>query len=278
MLVRSLVASLALAAPLAAQVTQPAGPLDPKTASYAVLTDQKVEVVNFNPEPFNGLVFDSSGRLWAVNPYASTIVSYSSITPAPDFVYPTGLNPVSVGIWEPAPDAHRILVACAGTHALLMHDAATGDVLELLRLDSEPADLVVDPDNEWAFVSCQGTNTVLKIDLGTFTLADRYTLARGERCGPLYLDRGALDASEDNRVYVAATVSGNNSIALGINAGGGTVGRILDLATANSSGLPDEDVYRINPFQPPASAVSSVIKRGGSLLFELDRNPSTGDM
>lgn len=270
----SVLATLVLAPPGSAQVTQPPVPPVPVTAPYAVLTDNHYEVANVNPEPYTGLVFDSSARLWAINPYASTIVSYSAITPAPDFVYPTGLNPISIGVWEPAPEAKRVLVACMGTRAVLMHDAATGQVLGLVRVDSEPADLVVDEDNDWAFVSCRGTNTVIKIDLATFTIADRYLIDPGERPGPLYLDRGLLSDPDDNRVYVAMHVTGTNSVPIPLNAAVDTVGSVMDLA-GTGPGLPDEEVVCIDPF---LDTLTACVKQTGGLNFELDRNPVTGDL
>ena len=163
--------SLGIATQLFAQTAfPPAG-----TATYNALTDNKVDVANFIPEPFTGLVFDSNGRAYGINPYGSLVVVYSNVTPAPDLIIPTGLNPVSVGIWEPDDgDAlRRVLVACNGTHGLFMHSPVDGRILNYLQVDSEPADLVVDNENARAFVSCQGDNTVVQVDLTTFTITKR---------------------------------------------------------------------------------------------------------
>lgn len=267
---RSSLACIAIAIGAAASFAQA-----PVTGAYAALTDSRVQVTNFNPEPATGMVFDSAGRLYAVNPYGSTVVSYSTITPTPDLEFRTGMNPVSVAVWEPGPTYadRKILVACNGTHGLFVHSPADGRILDFVRLDSEPLDLVVDPDNAFAYASCQGDNTVVQVDLSTMAIVNRYTITSGIRPGPLYLDRGNTSVASDNRVYVAAAITGNNTIPVG--PGGNAAGAILDL-TGNAGGeLPDHDVYRIDPV---AGTIAPVIRGSGSLQFDLDRNPSTGAM
>ena len=45
---------------------------------YDALTNNQVEVTNFNPEPFTGLTVDSAGNLWAVNPYGNTVIRHNA--------------------------------------------------------------------------------------------------------------------------------------------------------------------------------------------------------
>src|SRR6185436_10499259 len=53
-----------------------------------------------------------------------------------------------------------------------------------------------------------------------------------------------------------------------------TVGQVVDLDQAGPlDQLPDQDVFRIDPFQSGASAVTPAVKRAGSLIFELARHP-----
>lgn len=267
---RSALACLATAAGASSALAQA-----PVTWPYAALTDNRVEVTNLNPEPCTGMVFDSSGRLYAVNPYASTVVSYSAITTAPDLEFRTGMNPVSVAVWEPGPTYadRKILVACNGTHGLFAHSPADGRITDFVRLDSEPLDLVVDPDNGFAYVSCQGDNTVVQVNLANMRIVGRFAITCGIRPGPLHLDRGNTSVASDNRVYVAAAITGNNSIPLGPN--GAAAGSVLDL-TGNPGGeLPDHDVFRIDPV---AGTIVPVIRGSGSLHFDLDRNPATGNV
>mgnify|MGYP001327288576 CR=1 FL=1 len=248
-----------------------------KLAPYDALTDNRVEVTNFLPEPCTGLAFDSAGRLYAVNPYASTVVRYSAITSAPELTFQTGLNPVSVAVWEPGGSIEdsRVLVVCNGTHALFVHDPVSGRPLDVLRLDSEPLDIVIDHDDGRAFVSCQGKNTVLEVRLADLVIVHRYEIPGGQRPGPLYLDAGVPTDPGDNRVYVAATQTGNNSVASG--PGGNASGFVIDLDGNSGGELPDEDVFCIDPF---AHTISGVVRGAGSLIFDLDRNRSTpgGDL
>jgi hypothetical protein len=249
-----------------------AKPLPARTAPYDALTNPRAEVVNFLPEPGSGLAFDSAGRLYAVNPYASTVVRYSAITEAPELTLLTGLNPVSVAVYEPngSIEGGTVLVLCAGTHALFAHDPVSGRVLDVVQLESEPLDLVVDRANARAFVSCQGTNAVLAVGLPELAVEQRYVIPCGQRPGPLYLDAGVLDVPGDERVYVAATQTGNNSIATG--PGGGAAGSVFDLDGNPGGELADHDVFCIDP---GAKTITPVVRGAGSLIFDLERNVST---
>ena len=265
------VASAALAAGIPAHAQAPKGQRHHrKLAAYDALTDNRFEVANFLPEPSSGLAFDSAGRVYAVNPYASTVVRYSAITPAPELTLQTGLNPVSVAVWEPSGADARVLVVCNGTHALFVHDPISGRPLAVLRLDAEPLDLVIDRDRDHAFVSCQGENTVLEVSLASLSIVQRYEIPGGQRPGPLYLDLGPSSDPDDDRVYVAATQTGNNSIAAG--PGGKAAGVVIDLDGNSGGELPDEDVFCIDP---SAHTVTAVVRGAGSLIFDLERNRST---
>jgi hypothetical protein len=262
----------------------------PQTTDYPALTNSKVQVTNFNPEPFSGLVFDLQGSLWAVNPYGNTIVRYatSSLTTpgTTGAVFPTGLNPVSIATWGTGANL-KLVVACNGTHGLFLHDPVDGRILNFLALPgAEPADLVVDPDTNQAFVSCQGTHTVVRVDLTSFLVTDSYPIPCGSRPGALYLDRQGA-GSADNRVYVAPAVTGNNSTTVNpdpqpgpteppfdpaVNWKAASTIRDLDGNTFPDHQLPDEDVFRIDPYTLPAVVVA-VVRRAGSLIFDIDRNP-----
>ncbi|MFT7477740.1 MAG: mono/diheme cytochrome c family protein, partial [Gammaproteobacteria bacterium] len=252
----------------------PANRTEPLVGPYGVLTDTRTEVANLNPEVFTGLVTDADGVLWALNPYASTVVSYSAVTPAPDLVVETGLHPVSVGIWDPGDLGQRkLLVVCTGTHALFVHDPADGRIEQVIRLDSEPGDMVIDQDNSRAFIACQGANTVIQVDLLTWKIAASYPIPCGERPGYLYLDRGAPDLDGDNRVYVGQSTTGNNSITIAVPTS--SVGGVLDLDLLGGADLPDEDIFRIDP---EAGVVEAVLSGAGSLIFQITRNPATNDL
>ncbi len=240
---------------------------------YEALTDTKFDVANFNPEPMTGIALDSEGRAWMINPYGSTLLRYTNIQPTPDILEPTGNNPVSLAVWEPGePTDRKILVVCVGTHGVFLHNGVTGVTEDFLLLDSEPGDIVIDPDHDWAFISCRGSNTVVQVDLNGFTILERFAIPGGQRPGPLYLDRGAPENENDHRVYVAATVTGNNSVFL-LGAPGSIAGSVIDLDGNPGGELPDEDLFRIDPF---AKLVDPVVRGLGSLIFDIDRNPADG--
>ena len=247
----------------------------PLTAPYDALTNTCVEVVNFFPEPLSGIAFDADGQVWAVNPHGSRVVMYADDTPAPELAFDTGLNPVSLAVWDPGPsvEQRRVLVVCVGTHALFVHRASDGSVEDVVRLESEPQDLVVDAETNRAFVSCAGTNRVLEIDLFARTTVASYDLPVGERSGPLSLDPGDPADPQDSVLYVAQTVTGNNSIAFG-GGPGSSVGIVLDLE-GEVCQLPDQDVYRI---APSTGTVTPLVRNAGSLVFDIEWNEQTDDL
>ena len=280
----SVLSSLIAVEASAAQVDPP---LVDNPKLYKHLTDAPKEVVNFNPEPFTGLVEDAGGGVWAVNPYDSTVVYFSSASilglsggatapVAPARTVRTGLNPVSIALRQ-TPNGDELLVVCSGTHAMFVHNAVTGKIVDVTMLEttgsnggglvSEGADIVVDPDLDAAFVSCPDSSAVLKIDLATRAVVHTTYLDVGRRPGPLALNRGSFSDPNDNLVYVAMTVTGN-----------GTTGRVridqVDVVQqavdALGVPLPDHDIYEINGVtgaaQPRATGM-------GSLLFDIDVNP-----
>ena len=276
-----LVSTLSLlgAVPVVAQGITPGRPMPlaqataQTTAPYAALTNDLCEVANFHPEPYAGIAIDVDGGILAVNPYNDTWVKYAGPSATQMALrVQTGNDPVSIGVWNPGtPAQRRVLVACTGNHALFMHAADDGRILGALLLDSEPADLEIDEENDWAFVSCSGDNTVVQVDLDTFSILERYPIPGGQRPGPLQLDTGDPGTPGDTRVYVASMITGNNSI-FG-DSPATTVGFVIDVEGSVFE-LPDHDVHRIDPFMPVADAVEPVVANAGSLIFELARHPS----
>src|SRR5262249_6470341 len=173
------------------------------------------------------------GGVLAVNPYNSTWLKYASPAAAMSSLrVQTGNAPVSIGVWNPgpAPENRRIVVVCTGSHAAFLHAPDDGRILNVALLDSQPADLAIDQEHGWAFVSCRGATPVAKLDLPACKVVDRYPMGCGRRPGPLYLDTADPGATTDTRVYVAPMVTGNNS-AFG-TLPGLTVGQVVDLDQA----------------------------------------------
>ncbi|MCP3919575.1 MAG: hypothetical protein GY711_28910 [bacterium] len=302
-----------------------AAPLLPRQDffEYDELTDSPTEVTNLFPEPWRAISVDADGNVWCVNPYASTVVKFPAerffdpdslfTLNRPELIVPTGLHPVSVLPWDPpgagGEEDRLVLVVCAGTRGVFLHDAQTGEVRDMVPLESEHelaqfdpsligpssggADIVVDPDNLWAFVSCPDANTVLRIELDPasnqfFEVVDTYHLIVGQRPGPLLLDRGNESDPDDNTVLVAMTITGNNSIfSEDTDAAGatlsGSVGEVVDLdvvfpvddGQGTAEYLPDQDVWKINA---TTGAVDPHVTEAGSMLFDLERNPITDEL
>jgi hypothetical protein len=277
---------------LAAQGSGPA--LAPE--DYRELTDTRSEVVNFFPEPSTAMAFTPEGALWTINPYASTVQRYApgavgaaatgSNDVQPDLRVGTGLNPVALAVWDPEVGDRVVLVVCAGTHGVFVHRASDGLLVEFIRLEtasplgagvpsslSEGGDIVIDPDNGWAFVSCPSTNSVVQIDLagsGGMKILQTFSLPVGQRPGPLVLERTGRTRAE-NRILVAMTVTGNDSTFAGFN---GTAGVIVDISNVlPNMQLPDFDAYRLNP---ATGAVQPSVTGAGSLLFDMELHPQTG--
>lgn len=209
------------------------------SAPFRNLTDNFNEVANFNIETTRGMViWGNNEELWAINTHGSTLNKFVGAAPEPLEKYPTLVNPVALALWE-----DNLLVVGAVTQALALHDRATGDIVACVQLDSEPFDLVVDEDNERAYVSCQGTDNVVVVDLVNMVVADRVDLLM-ERPGFLNLVTNDPLDPDDNEVWVAPEVSGNNTLVAG-----GPANAVI-LSGTNPTffiqGLPDVDLVKID--------------------------------
>ncbi len=233
---------------------------------YPAVTTTPADVPNLFAEPFTGMALDSQNRLFAVNTHGSTLVRVDS---SGTVSFGTGLNPVSVAVVERLGEI-KVAVVCAGTHAMLLHDAASGRIENVRRLDSEPADIVYDDERELAFVTCRGENTVLQFDPLSFGAAPvSYSIECGQRPGFLYLDRGDPGVA-DNRVLFAASVTGNNTTNMVPAGEDPNDGIVFDL-TGNPGGeLDDFDIYRIDP---GSGTVEPAVTGVGSLIFDFARAP-----
>jgi hypothetical protein len=232
---------------------------------YSKLTDSPREFTNLNIETVRGLAPALNGTLFALNTHASQIVVHSDADPEPEQLWQTLLYPVSIGLFQ----EQYLVVAGGGTHALALHDASNGDILNALQLDSEPADMVIDQVGQRAFVACQGDNVVVEVALPALTLTARYPIP-AESPRMLFLQGSGAQA----RVFVAPFLSGNNST-LKTSPTPGVRTTVFDLSQPFMPQLPDDDLFVIDPSQPPAQAVTAVLKRAGTLLTAHGENPYT---
>lgn len=245
----------------------------PVGKDYRKLTDSQRSFTNFNVEVVRGFFLKDVGALvpdvYAIHAYESSLVYFQGLAPEPTQRWRTVSNPVSIAAY-----AEDLLVVGQGNHALARHDLPDGEIIDLLALPSEPADIVVDTDNDEAWVSCMGDDCVVQIDLSSpMRIKKIWSWDEGlelKRPRFLFLDP-QTSSPDDNLVYVAPMVSGNNTI-FKFNTGPGP--DIVDGTSLPAGGLPDEDLFRIST---GPDQVEPVIRAAGSLLFGHGKNPVTGD-
>lgn len=254
----ALVLPLASFVPAAAQDLAPFRSLDNDEGAWIDLVTPAIRPLAIHP---------TTGRLWAVHGLDSTLLEFSAAGEVLQRVrLPWG--PVALATWTADGAADSILVVCRNSQALVRVDAATGAILSLVPLGSEPADVVVHPGSGHAFVSLSGIDAVVEIDVAQAEILERWTIP-SERPSFLTLVGG--------EVLVAPMLSGNNST---IDDGGGILtpgaGRVLDLEDPNIAlqGLPDHDLFRL----APGGAVEPVARDMGAVLFAVGVHPDTGEV
>ena len=242
-----------------------------QTAPYEDMDNVEGPMVLLNAAPIRPMAFDADGHLWAVNLPGNTVEEFVGGSSKPVTVHPVPWGPVSVAHYSSPGGGQEILVVTRNTWALTRLDAATGDVLDCVALDSEPGDILVDEDTDKAFVSCMGGDSVIQVDLTQYDGA--YERRYHYSSHPSFLIKSPLFMSFDaqGRVLVAPLHSGNNSTTNGPdNPNSGN--RVIDLYDpGNADGndtLPDEDLFRIDPYQGPTGTVTPVARRMGSILFQ----------
>lgn len=231
--------------------------------------------VNLNAAPVRPMLLDGS-TIYAVNTHDSTVEKFAAAQTTPVAVWGVPWSPVSIAAYSAGAAPDELLVACRGTYVLARLDKATGALLKVLELPSEPGDILVDDLNSRAFISCTGDDSVVQVDLLTNAITRTYSFPNDGinfRCkSPLF-----LSADSAGKVYVAPLISGNNSTAERGVGGGfrGAGDKVLDLASGAiaSPGLPDEDLFCIDP---AAGTVGPAVKGSGAVLFAHGFHPTTG--
>ncbi|MEM8712757.1 MAG: hypothetical protein AAGG01_17535, partial [Planctomycetota bacterium] len=295
-----LAALTASAAPQSADLPAPErGP----GAEYPALYTDRSETSTFNVEVTRGLaVREAHGDLFAINSYASSLLRFDLAdletaapgeTLFPDRAWPTLADPVAV-----AASGDDVYVLGQGTHALVRHDAETGEILDVFSPGafSEPADLVIDEVRREAYVSCMGSDCVVRIALGPAGSGE--SMEEIERwsttvVGPtdFMLKRPRFLAWRDGSLFVAPFLAGNNTMSFGTTplpnqAGasqwapdvldGGTIYDAYDPASPVTSGLPDVDLVRIQPGLRGQATIEPVFRDAGTLLTAHGFEPEEG--
>jgi hypothetical protein len=235
-------------------------------AEYVELDNLQAQWTNLAPVPYRAMAASNDDlHLYAVNVHDSTVRHFDFFAGSPAVTtWRTPLAPVSVAIWDGHADGiQRLLVVCRGTHVMLVLDRFTGERLQLLDLPFEPADLLVDDATDRAYVSCSGAREVVGIELATGALT-HYPIPA--------LQPAWMSFDGAGRVLVAPLISGNNSTVAPTVFGEGVI-LDLDNPVLAPVGLPDEDLFAIDP---AAGTVTAVSRHAGTILFAHGINPATG--
>jgi hypothetical protein len=241
---------------------------------YRSLTNTRRGFTNFNVEVVRGFVLETGGvqaEFWAVNAYESSVMHFIGVTPNPAVKWRTLNNPVSIAKHESS-----LYVVAQGNHALARHALPSGEIVDVLMLPSEPADIAIDPENGEAWVSCMGADAVVQIELGARMKVKKvWGWKEGlllKRPRFLNLDLGTADPA-DNVLYVAPLVSGNNTLEFKLVPSDLTEPAIHDGTGLPGGGLPDQDLFRI----ARDGSVEAIVRGAGSLMLGHGIHPSSGD-
>jgi hypothetical protein len=255
----------------------------PESADYRELDDVAGAWVNLNVPPVRPLAHSADfSTIWALNAHDSRLVRFTYATALACGVPPEDVAafdlpwlPVACGLWtdpDDAVDPGRVLVACAGTHALAFVRASDGTIVELLPLDSEPGDLLIDEEAHVAYVSLPTVDALARIDLREPDVVQTWAVRSKN---PLFLSW--IGGPGERDVLVTPLVSGNNSV---VHKREEAPKRpvlekgILDLEVEAPTGaLPDEDLFRLDT---ASGTLTAVAKRVGTVLFGHGVHPGDG--
>lgn len=237
-------------------------------APYRVLDRVEGAHIDLAHLPIRPLHRGPQGELVAVDAERSELLAFDPTgQPLGRVQLPWG--PVAVTSWRQAPGSPlAYLAVCRGSQCLAVVDAASLQVLNLIRLPAEPGDILVEPSSGHVFVSGTALDVVVEIDIGAGQIIAEY---------PIPSKRPTFLALDGDSVLVAPMLSGNNSMAdTGPNVLDVGPGRVLDLNDPAQAlqGLPDHDLFRITP----GGGVEAVASGSGAVLFAVGVHPHSGEV
>ncbi len=234
--------------------------------------------LNFAPvRPFLRATVNQVNNLYAVNSHDNTVEVFlagGGTEPIDVFGVPWG--PVSIATWNPAQGPRQLLVVCRGSDCLARLDMNTGEVIGIVDLPAEPADILVDPGRNLAWVSCAGADALVEINLvnDAKRIYSEETNPTFRMKRPTFLSFDSTGTS--GKIMVAPLLSGNSSTAQGGNQPNAFEDEVYDTENGTGNNLPDEDLFRIDPTRPVASGVTVIAKDMGTILFAHGIHPITG--
>ncbi len=261
--------SIGLLATVAISVPEPGA--GSGTAPYDFLDKIEGSFINLNLFPVRPIVAHPSGTgFLALNTHDSTVERFDAASSAPVEVWDVPWGPVAMEIWnDPVSSSDQLLVSCRGSYVMARLDISSGEIIGVLPLPPEPADIVVKQDTNQAFIACSAKDLVVQIDLLTDTIIE-YTPESHpgfDIKSPIF-----LAVSNSGKIMVPSLHSGNNSTSSRIFQRRG--GEVLDLENPDYAvvGLPDNDLFRIDPV---SQTIQPIGRRIGTTLFGIGVNPDT---
>lgn len=220
---------------------------------------------NFETPHVHPLEITPDGRrLLAVNTANGTLEVFdlSGAAPVLQAVIKVGLDPVSVR----AASSDEAWVVNHTSDSISVVDLRTGQVVDVLQTDDEPADVVFAGTPRRAFVSCAMARTLLVFDPANRAAAAQRVKILGEQ------PRALAASADGSQVYLAIFESGNGTTAL---TGGKQNGFEIDVARhpqgpyGGVSPPPKADNATrfnppLNPANPAPPPVSMIVRKDGS--------------
>ncbi len=246
-------------------------------APYDKLTDNYRDFANFNVETVRGLAIASDGAFYALNTHGSLLVLQTDLDEAPEGLWPTMNNPVSLQIF-----GDQVLVAGGASHALAVHNRFSGEILAVHRLPNEPGDMVLDESVGIAYIASQAENLIVALDVNdvdNIHEVGRYDVP-GEQ--PRFLNIDTIPGTDERRLVVAPMLSGNNTVPIGGAPGVNipirfATGDILNVSGFANGGLPDQDLFVFSLVGGSSNAPVAAAREAGTLMMAHVRNPVTGE-
>ena len=152
------------------------------------------------PTASGTILYDATrDRVWCVNPDAGSVTALDAIALTKLFEKSTGGHPRTIAL---SPEG-RIWVANQEDARISVLDGDSGDLLDSIALPraSRPYGVAFSPDGSAAWVSTEGTGSLLKLDPVTGDL-----LGSVSPGGPL---RGIAISADSSRVFLTRFISGN---------------------------------------------------------------------
>lgn len=267
--------AVASAAFVSLAITTPLAIAQPAPDEYQLLDHVQGTSVLTNAAPVRPMIIDSATDIWAINTGLGTLERFRGTNTGPIDVRQVPWGPVALAEWADPDGTPELLIVCRNTWGLLRMDKASGQYQGFIRLPAEPTDVVIDNENR-AFVSCQGADAVVRVDLtirdGNFheLYDETSTLGKLRLKSPYFLAKDT-----DGTVLVTPLHSGNNTVVPGLPLA--DIDQVVSL-NGLAAGLPDEDLFRIDGSLPAGNpnAIEVVATGVGSILFGHGRHPIDG--